>query len=576
MHPTVLYHCSCLSPIPPPSKPPQLTVQHHPLSALFFCEECDAIRCNRCVTCEVSCYYCPNCLFEVPNASVRGDKNRCARNCFQCPQCLNTLSVVASDPVHEARPGGVDLAYLMSPASSVGESPYYLSCNHCRWNSKEVGISFEKATGLSVQLQKSEANAPDLLEFDRLKDHFDAYIRSSLSSLQASGHTSNLTPSTSSNPVVSAASAAYHNSILKDSRYGSLLGAARRIGGGTKDERKEEVEGYKKMFEREGDEESEKVKWIRDVKDVDLVSRLQGRWGETWDQPLRTSNLRPQRIPLLSKRMKRCPACTHILIKPDQKAQSVKYRIKLVASNYLPSISISRRALPIIGSRLSSASAASTIRRSQRSAVSRAAGEGEGEEPLRPQRSYTFELAFTNPLYEPISVRLAIAKPKEGEFAALSLPCPSFGIEAYAEVWEYEDETVTLGGGEMEEEGKKKKRGLIEKKGNRTTVALEVTPGKEALGVLNMNMLVTYVYQADDSPSDADDPPSARASKDFSVSKGKEDDDTKSFAFWTMVTLGVVQPRNEERMRRPQSALFNPKEAVPQTPVTPALQAVQE
>jgi len=29
------------------------------------------------VTEEVACYYCPNCLFEVPTASVRGEKNRC-------------------------------------------------------------------------------------------------------------------------------------------------------------------------------------------------------------------------------------------------------------------------------------------------------------------------------------------------------------------------------------------------------------------------------------------------------------------------------------------------------------------
>lgn len=43
---------------------------------MFFCEECDAVRCNRCVAVEVSGYYCPNCLFEVPSASVREEKNR--------------------------------------------------------------------------------------------------------------------------------------------------------------------------------------------------------------------------------------------------------------------------------------------------------------------------------------------------------------------------------------------------------------------------------------------------------------------------------------------------------------------
>src|SRR5262249_24666251 len=129
---------------------------------LFFCEECDAIRCNRCVSVEVSTYYCPNCLFEVPSASVRAEKNRfiqkrvwslvscsyfspyrCARNCFLCPNCRNTLSVVPSDP-----PDSGD-GRISAPVSTIGEPPFFLYCNHCRWDSTDVGITFEKPTGLA-------------------------------------------------------------------------------------------------------------------------------------------------------------------------------------------------------------------------------------------------------------------------------------------------------------------------------------------------------------------------------------------------------------------------------------------
>lgn len=75
---SVQYHCPCLSnsPAPPPPHLPSSSYSFHPLHALFFCEECDAVRCNRCVSVEVSTYYCPNCLFEVPSASVRAEKNR--------------------------------------------------------------------------------------------------------------------------------------------------------------------------------------------------------------------------------------------------------------------------------------------------------------------------------------------------------------------------------------------------------------------------------------------------------------------------------------------------------------------
>lgn len=77
---SVLFHCPCTQPLsvsrPPPSAPPLASFDHHALSSLLFCEECDAIRCDSCVACEIACYYCPNCLFEVPSASVRGEKNR--------------------------------------------------------------------------------------------------------------------------------------------------------------------------------------------------------------------------------------------------------------------------------------------------------------------------------------------------------------------------------------------------------------------------------------------------------------------------------------------------------------------
>lgn len=78
MAPSVLYHCPCLSAsaVPPPPHLQSSSRSFHPLHTLFFCEECDAVRCNRCVSVEVSSYYCPNCLFEVPSASVRSEKNR--------------------------------------------------------------------------------------------------------------------------------------------------------------------------------------------------------------------------------------------------------------------------------------------------------------------------------------------------------------------------------------------------------------------------------------------------------------------------------------------------------------------
>jgi dynactin-4 len=75
---SILYNCPHLADPHPPLPPsyPSSSFAFSPLTHLYFCEECDSVRCNECVACEVASYYCPNCLFDVPSANVRADKNR--------------------------------------------------------------------------------------------------------------------------------------------------------------------------------------------------------------------------------------------------------------------------------------------------------------------------------------------------------------------------------------------------------------------------------------------------------------------------------------------------------------------
>lgn len=51
---------------------------HYALEELYYCEECEQIKCKRCTTSEVSAYFCPICLFDVQPANVKADRNRCA------------------------------------------------------------------------------------------------------------------------------------------------------------------------------------------------------------------------------------------------------------------------------------------------------------------------------------------------------------------------------------------------------------------------------------------------------------------------------------------------------------------
>lgn len=56
-----------------------------------------------------------------------------------CPNCRNTLAAVPADP--ESSDGRIP--------TGVAEGPYIMYCNYCRWDSAEIGITFEKPTGLA-------------------------------------------------------------------------------------------------------------------------------------------------------------------------------------------------------------------------------------------------------------------------------------------------------------------------------------------------------------------------------------------------------------------------------------------
>eukprot|EP00842_Homolaphlyctis_polyrhiza_P002528 jgi/Hompol1/3276/HPOL_003196-RA len=55
---------------------------------------------------------------------------------------------------------------------------------------------------------------------------------------------------------------------------------------------------------------------------------------------VRLSELKPQRVQLRTRRTKRCLDCEHILVKPEAKASSIRFSVKMLASDNLPRITI--------------------------------------------------------------------------------------------------------------------------------------------------------------------------------------------------------------------------------------------
>ncbi|KAH0585937.1 hypothetical protein H2248_007223 [Termitomyces sp. 'cryptogamus'] len=483
-----------------------------------------------------------------------------------CPNCRNTLSVVPSDPP-ENRDG-----HLAVPVSAVSEGPFFLYCNHCRWDSAEVGITFEKPTGLAAQLQKFEDSMPESLEFDRLKEHFEPFIRAA--SLSSSTTTASaVAPSSAahshhlySSSITAAASAALARDIPGVSKYNPGRSTSARGSGKDRSRNKDEMVEYRsrvdittvsKLGSGGGDVDAEYMKHLESVGEV---ASLEQRWTSSWAIPLAARELKPLRIPLHSKRSKRCPACTHILIKPEQKAQSVRYKIKLVAANYLPAITV---ALPHV----QQAQADAARRTLGKTFAAQDDGRSASVSGMHAGKTYPFHLALTNPLYDPIQVRLSVQrmhissatststdggvteKARRPPFA-VSLPNSSFPIAPFAEAWEYEDDEDMFGvdedddlgvgkGGREKDRGKVKVIGVLEKRANVTVVGGEVVIGKEARGSVRFNMLVSYTYRSDDAaPSEGND---------GSPSKATRAPEIKTFAFYTVVDLGLIIPREEQR-----------------------------
>ncbi|CAJ0914138.1 4998_t:CDS:2, partial [Entrophospora sp. SA101] len=243
----------------------------------------------------------------------------------------------------------------ISPETISG-APYYFSCGVCRWDSQEIGMTFEKATGLASQLQKAEDERPDVKEFDHLKEHFEKHLR----------HT---TPA-----------ATFPYSITGIGNFSSRYGGVAIPGGLSHTQQKsDDLAPYEAA--------------IRVENESVLVDDL--------DESTKRSTIQSRRTHLRTKRVKRCRQCRHILIKPEQKAQSTRFKIKLIALAYIPKITI--MSLP----------------------------------KLILNQTTQIILKFSNPLYEEAILDLDV---QDVEFGKIKVLAPHFSIAPYNEVWEYDEQ----------------------------------------------------------------------------------------------------------------------------------------
>lgn len=162
-------------------------------------------------------------------------------------------------------------------------------------------------------------------------------------------------------------------------------------------------------------------------------------------------------------------------------------------------------------------------------------------------------------------------KPSERPQWNVSMPGPSFGINATAEEWEYEDEDDydNNEASGLDTDGVSRRRrkygvGVLAKKGNKTVVQLDLAIGKEAKsGDVRVPLYVTYTYTAEDAlVSEAINKNKKKTAKAEEGDKMKNNvtstdapllppppegdyatSNLKSFSFWASIHLGRIVPR---------------------------------
>ncbi|QKX56717.1 uncharacterized protein TRUGW13939_03823 [Talaromyces rugulosus] len=422
----------------------------YPPEQLLYCEDCHQIKCPRCITEEIVCWYCPNCLFETPSSMVRSEGNRCARNCFNCPVCTAPLAVTTLDNTAE---------------NGTQQGPWILACGYCMWTTLDVGIQFHKPTNIRSQLAKidEEKGVTTRGGHRTMQD-----LKSPLSSTTTTGglespaweeeedDSSSATPTpetpaeldptarfaalkrfytkqiedtsiSATDPLSSDFGAAFSSPSALNRIMSIYTSSSHLYGGGAKKAKS------KPPVMREALSPEEGLKIMGADSDQLTINRIASE-DCTWDDMLSSEqrafqspdarfvdDLRPLPVLLRTKRSKRCKSCKHILVKPEFKPASTRFRIRLIALSYIP--------LPTLRPLMPAALPGQAV-----SATSLLQLNLDALSPLRPIQ---YLLTLKNHMFDPVRVTLATPSLTPGRVASkVTILCPQFELGANSDVWD--------------------------------------------------------------------------------------------------------------------------------------------
>lgn len=243
------------------------------------------------------------------------------------------------------------------------------------------------------------------------------------------------------------------------------------------------------------------------------------------------SDLWPVPTLLRTKRAKRCRQCRHILVKPEPKVSSTRYRIRLIALTSIPMITL--KPLPPFSS--------STPPLDLHN--------------LSPSKASQFLLTLKNSLFDPVKITLATPSHTPGKYShRVTILCPQFDIGANVDAWD-----EALGTGDPSQRSSKSfisakinksegeggmrvaEAGKVWDKGrNWTTVVVEVVCAevglKEAEGEEDDDVLEIPVFLRTEFTVD----PPLESRMAAGHSKGEAPKEKRELSYWVVIGVGRV------------------------------------
>ena len=240
----------------------------------------------------------------------------------------------------------------LDPEGGPVAGPWILACDYCRWSTLDMGIRFDKPAHINEQITKALAERakskqspggvqgkPEVASLDDRPDAVFATLKKFTSSQIASA--------SSTNPLMTPGGSYNYDSPSSLARIMSLYTGQGSYG---------KKNTSKSAPMRGSADASEGLQVINSAADNEAVWKLreQGFAGTSSIEqrsaqrhpPHFVDDLLPVPTRLVTKRSKRCRTCRHILVKPETKVTSTRYRIRLIAVNYIPTMSLKALQIP--------------------------------------------------------------------------------------------------------------------------------------------------------------------------------------------------------------------------------------